>query len=246
MERFYIYKLVFESGATYVGQHTQRTLNDDYVTSSSYFRRHPEDRLLKREILLDNLPDRERVNIMETICICADKAENPKNVNYNLGGWLAMNFGGWNEGIPASEEQKRKVSEKMKGRTPWNKGKKLSEEHKSNISKGSVHYGPNKGKTFSEDVRKKMSDSHKGKAHSEEWNKKVGLAHKGKPKPKESVEKMRQTKLGKKLSDENKKAISLGQMGLVWWTDGNVNKKSKECPGDEFKRGRSITPWNKK
>jgi hypothetical protein len=134
----------------------------------------------------------------------------------------------------------------LKGRPIWNKGKKLSEEHKKNISKGSAHYGPNKGRTFSEDVRKKMSDSHKGKAHSEEWNKKVGLANKGKPKSRESVEKMRQTKLGKKLSEENKKAISLGQMGLVWWTDGNVNKKSKYCPGEEFKRGRSITPWNKK
>lgn len=247
MERFYIYKLVFESGATYVGQHTQRTLNDNYITSSSYFRRHPEDKLLKREILLDNLPDRERVNIMETICICADKAENPKNVNYNLGGWLSMNFGGWNEGIPASEEQKRKVSEKMKGRIPWNKGKQLSEEHKGNISKGSAHCGPNKGKTFSEEVRKKMSDSHKGKAHSEEWNKKVGLAQKGKPKSKESVEKMRKTKTGKSLSEEHKQSISKAQCGSSYWNNGTICKRFKkgEEPGEGWIRGRLDTAWNK-
>lgn len=247
MERFYIYKLTFESGATYVGQHTQRTLNDNYITSSSYFRRHPEDKLLKREILLDNLPDRERVNIMETICICADKAENPKNVNYNLGGWLSMNFGGWNEGIPASEEQKRKISEKLKGRTPWNKGKTLSKEYREKISKGSKHYGPNKGRKFSEEVRQKMSKAHKGKSHSEEWNRRVGLAQKGKSKSRESIEKMRQAKLGKKLSEDHKNSIRRAQIGSSYWNNGIVCKRFKagEEPKEGWVRGRLDEAWNK-
>ena len=53
-----------------------------------------------------------------------------------------------------SEETKRKMSEAMKGenhpmygKTPWNKGKTLSEEHKRKMSEA------NKGKTLSEETR---------------------------------------------------------------------------------------------
>lgn len=80
--------------------------------------------------------------------------------------WLSENAGtpvcaGWNKGIARteeekalmsknrkgkggdkhrgkviSEEQKRKQSEAMKGRTPWNKGRKRTEEEKRKISEG--------------------------------------------------------------------------------------------------------------
>ena len=32
--RYYIYKITFQSGRTYIGQHTERKANDKYVTSS--------------------------------------------------------------------------------------------------------------------------------------------------------------------------------------------------------------------
>lgn len=38
--KFYIYKITFESGRTYIGQHTQRKQNDKYITSSVYYKRH--------------------------------------------------------------------------------------------------------------------------------------------------------------------------------------------------------------
>lgn len=120
---FYIYKLTFKSGATYIGQHLQRQKVDSYVTSSAYYRHHTQDDpLLKREILI-YVKDRETMDIMETICIIEDKQTSKHNANYNLGGMISKFFGGWNKGQKISEEARRKLSASRKGRTPWNKGK---------------------------------------------------------------------------------------------------------------------------
>lgn len=86
MERFYIYKLTFRNGCTYIGKHHQKKENDSYITSSSYYNKH-KDFLEKKEIILD-VNDIETLDIMETICILGDKAENKLNVNYNYGAWL--------------------------------------------------------------------------------------------------------------------------------------------------------------
>jgi hypothetical protein len=81
------------NGCTYVGKHHQIKENDKYVTSSSYYHnKGGEDILYKREILLDNLPDEKTCEIMETICILRDRAENINNVNYNKGGWVSNHF----------------------------------------------------------------------------------------------------------------------------------------------------------
>ena len=256
MERFYIYKLTFESGATYVGQHIQRKEKDNYITSSGYYKKHPEDKLLKREIIMDNLPDRERMNIFETICICQDKAENPKNVNYNLGQWNTHFYvGGWNKGIPSwnkgkkfSEEIKQKLSKKRKGKTYKERyGKEKAEEIKNKIKKSLTGNKRAKGKKLSEETKQKMSLAHKGKPHSEEWNKKVGATQRGKPKSKEAIEKMKIAKLGKKLSEEHKKKISKAQIGSTYWNNGVICKRFKkgEEPGEGWVRGRLDIAWNK-
>ena len=83
----YIYKLYFKNGCTYVGKHAELKRNDGYITSSSYYKKH-KDLLEKREILIDNLPDIDTLDIMESLCIMADVCENPYNVNYNRGAWL--------------------------------------------------------------------------------------------------------------------------------------------------------------
>jgi hypothetical protein len=77
-----------------------------------------------------------------------------------------------------SEEQKKRISESQKGiatgRVPWNKGKTYSYAE---------DYVPwNKGKKltpFSEEHKKKISDSRKGKVPSEETRRKISEAHKG-------------------------------------------------------------------
>lgn len=84
--RYYLYKLYFRNGCTYVGKHTEKRDNDGYITSSSYYKKH-KDLLERREILLE-VKDLDTLDIMETICILADMAENKLNVNYNYGAWL--------------------------------------------------------------------------------------------------------------------------------------------------------------
>lgn len=255
MERYYIYKLYFESGATYIGEHIQRIENDGYITSSKYYKNHPEDKLLKREIILDNLSDKETMNILETICIMDDKANNSKNVNGNLGGWITPKFSGWNNGFSSpfkgkhlTEEAKQKLSKQRKGISYVERyGEERALEIKKKIGAASKGNQYMLGKKFSEETKLKQSESHKGKKHSEEWNKKVGDAQRGKKKSRESVEKMRKAKTGKSLSEEHKQNISKAQCGSSYWNNGTICKRFKkgEEPGEGWVRGRLDTAWNK-
>ena len=66
-----------------------------------------------------------------------------------------------------------------------------------------------KGKTHSDETKKKMSATHKGRVFTEEWKEKLSEANKGK------------------------------HIGKKWWNDGCGNTKfSFDCPGDEWKLGR--------
>ena len=62
MEKFYIYKLTFRNGCTYIGKHHQKKDFDQYITSSSYYKKH-KDLLEKREIILE-VKDIETLDIM--------------------------------------------------------------------------------------------------------------------------------------------------------------------------------------
>ena len=111
---FYIYKIEFNSGETYIGSHIQYKDNDKYICSSMYWKRHPELTIKSREILF-YLPSLEQMNIMETICIISDKCNSPKNINGNYGNWL-YNFHSkldcpWNKGLKVSDEMKKRISE---------------------------------------------------------------------------------------------------------------------------------------
>ena len=87
------------------------------------------------------------------------------------------------KGKKISEEQKKKLSEKMKGRTSPMKGKPMSDEAKKKIGEA------NKGKTLSEETRKKLSESHKGKP----------APNKGKPMSEEQKKKRKNGKKSKKV-----------------------------------------------
>ncbi len=108
--RYYIYKLTFKSGATYIGQHTEKVENDGYISSSVYMAQHPEDPVIKRDILIE-VKDKETLDIMETLCIRADKCSNPKNVNGTMGNWhFRFTFSGFKH----SEKKKKDTSEFFK------------------------------------------------------------------------------------------------------------------------------------
>ena len=129
MEKFYIYKLTFRNGCTYIGKHHQKKDFDQYITSSSYYKKH-KDLLEKREIILE-VKDIETLDIMETICILGDSAENELNVNYNYGAWL--NKSKFDRGYTGASNRmfERKHSDlarmKMKAKWTLERKKKTSE-----------------------------------------------------------------------------------------------------------------------
>lgn len=67
----------------------------------------------------------------------------------------------------------------------------------------------------------------------------------GRKHSKETIKKLSDARKGKKLSTELRKRLSETRTGLYWWNNGEINKKSRECPGEDWKRGR-LTPWQSK
>ena len=106
----------------------------------------------------------------------------------------------------------------QKGKPTWSKGKQFSEEYRKKISEG------NKGKKMSEESRNKISASKKGKQLGKD-NPFYGKKH-----SEEAREKMREAKKGKKLSEETKKKLSEVRKGMHWFNNGKTNIKAKECP----------------
>lgn len=106
---FYVYKLTFKSGKTYIGSHKQSKERDIYITSSSYYlRHHNEDPVIKREILIE-VESQYQMDFLETWCILSDKAYNKDNVNYNLGNFFHRFSNAFR-----TEEEKRYFAEKVK------------------------------------------------------------------------------------------------------------------------------------
>ena len=99
-----------------------------------------------------------------------------------------------------------------------------------------------KGKVFSEETRRKLSEANKGKVLSEETKRKIGEAQKGKVFSEETKRKISEgckgTNKGKVLSEETRKRMSEGKKGTLFWNDGTRNIRSKECPGEGWVRGR--------
>jgi hypothetical protein len=126
-----------------------------------------------------------------------------------------------------------------KGLTPWNKGKTgvYTEEHKRKLSIAQ------KGKKFSEETKRKLSDANKGQVpwnkgktgvYTEETKKKMSDANKGKNLSEEHKKKISESLKGKKFSEETKKKMSDAMKGRVPWNKGftgyTINRKKKNTP----------------
>ena len=130
----------------------------------------------------------------------------------------------------SSPEERKRLSERQKGRTPWNKGKtgiyseefkkrvgdffrgkRLSEEHRKKISesqKGERHW--TKYKIFSEASRKKMSESAKRAWTNPDLKRKQSDVHKG------QISNMK----GKKHSSESILKMQEAHKGAIAWNKG--------------------------
>ena len=123
------------------------------------------------------------------------------------------------KGTKHSEEAKTKMSRARKGknnpmfgRPGFYKGKTLSEEHKRKISLSMV------GKKPSEETKKKMSEAGKGRIFPEEHRRRISEAKRGKKHSKETKERMSRSKRGgknpnweKSPPEETRKKMSLAR-----------------------------------
>lgn len=89
-----------------------------------------------------------------------------------------------------------------------------------------------KGRILSEETKRKISESKKGcfgsftgKKHTEQSKQKISQIHKGKPFP----------------------GIHNSSKETKWWNDGQINKRSVECPGKDWKIGRlPLNPYKRR
>lgn len=170
MQYRYIYKITCTAGRFkdkfYFGQHTTDNLDDGYKGSGTlitqYYKKHPNDYI--KEIISYH-KSQEELNQVEHDII-EPWLNNPMCLN--------LIGGGKQKGI--SEEQRKKLSESLKGHTPWNKGKHniYSEETIEKLRIASYS-----SPMQSPESRKKAAEKKRGIHCSEETKRKLSEANKG-------------------------------------------------------------------
>jgi group I intron endonuclease len=142
------------------------------------------------EVLLET-DDREKAKRVEIQIIALWNLTNPKyGYNCTAGGDGMLSY-------KMSEETKRKIGKKSKGRIhssetrikcglsnrgkTWNRGRKHSEETKKKQSL------TRKGRKLSEETKKKLSEINSGKKMSEEQKRKISESHRNKKKIQDTI-----------------------------------------------------------
>jgi len=69
------------------------------------------------------------------------------------------------------------------------------------------------------------------------WKEELHVALSGKTATAETRAKMSAAHKGKKVSEETRKKFSKAIKGLLWWTNGEINRRSRECPGEGWQKG---------
>ena len=87
----------------------------------------------------------------------------------------------------------------------------------------------NKGRTLTEETRRKMSESHKGHSVSDESRRKISETKKCQPSPMKG--KTHSEESLRKMSESHKgHPPTKGSKGMHWYNNGKVNKFAYECP----------------
>lgn len=200
------------NGRKYIGQHKCKNINDRYLGSGAILKMaikeygaenfirqtlcvcESEEELNQKEI--EYIAKYNATESLEFYNICeggkANRMVGELNPMYGMRGELAPSFG-----RHPSEEELKKMSERMKGENNPMYGYKYTDEEKKAIGdrqRGDKHW--NYGKHWSDEVKDKISSSNKGKPG---WNK-------GIPMSEEAKRKLSESRKGQKLnlSEETK------------------------------------------
>lgn len=258
----YFYKITnLINNKYYYGVHSTTNLNDGYMGSGTLIRKvinkYGTDNLQKEILKFFNTSE-EMFNY-EKEFITEEVINDPKCYNLVGGGC------GYTINHYVSQEVKDKLSAKAKNRPSHNKGRKFitkdcvnklveESEIEKYLSDGweiGVYYSDEsreklksngfKGKKFTDEQRKKLSDAKKGKPSSnkgvplkEETKQKLREANIGKKHSEESKKKMSEKRKGSKHSEETKRKMSNSAMGHE--TSEETRKKISEA-----KKGHKIS-----
>lgn len=253
MKTYSLYKHTFPNNKVYIGITSQRP-ERRWRSGKSYLFKDKDGRYqqplmaygilkygwenVKHEILLETT-NKEFIEQQERYYITEVYHSNNINFGYNI-----ANGGNYKDSF--SEETRKKMSEKKKGKPSWNKGKTFSEEAREHMRKAHL------GKKIPKEVVEKARLKRIGFKHSEESKKLMSIKAMGNKnslgakRSKEFIEGLRLRKLGNKHSEETKRKISEHKKGTHYWNNGKTERVCKECPGEDWVRGRLWRPSQKK
>lgn len=246
MKKYYLYKHTFPNGKVYIGITNQRPERrwrngKGYLfknkNTNTYTQPLIANAILKygweniqHEILFETL-NKQEIEEKERHYITEIYHSNDDKFGYNIsnGGNYCGLF---------SEETKKLMSLRKKGKPSWNKGKSFSETARKNMSLAHLGHKPSK------EAIEKRKQTLKGFKHSEASKQKMRLKAIGNKnalgckRSKEFIENLRNFKLGKKHSIITKKKIKETKQKQKWWNNGKIQTTSEFCPGPDFTRGR--------
>lgn len=230
---FYVYKLTFKSGKTYIGSHKQIKEQDNYVTSSSYYsRHHNEDPLIKREILI-KVESQYQMDFLETWCILSDKAYNKDNVNYNLGNFFHRFSTAYH-----TEEEKQAAIKKRK----LTMSRKSPEELKAIVDKQKQTMSL-KSKEELDDIHYRQGRNKSGNTHKSEWWASISESEKEETKSKMSKAKSEwfTNASDNQIKQFKKKCSTIRKEYFENMTDDDLNKFKQRCKIRELKRWKNAS-----
>lgn len=234
---YYFYKITnLKNGNFYYGVHSTNNLDDGYMGSGAIIKsiiKKYGTEFLQKDII-KFFDSAKAMYAYEKMVVTNEMLQNPKCYNLTEGG-VGYDI---NHFVP--EYVKHKISNSIKGKPSNNKNKKFVNKNTINkmINASEIEQylldGWNLGIYYSEESRKKLAtNGFKGKKFTPEQRKKLSEAKKGKPSnnkgiPMSETQKqyLREINTGKKHSDETKKKIA----------DANRGSKRSE----ETKRKQSI------
>ena len=234
MNIHYVYYSYEEFGRGYIGCRTCECSPEDDDYLGSY---HDKNFKPSHKIILETFSTREEA--LQSEVFLHEFYQVDKNPHFaNKSKQKTTGFYYSPKGVVHTEEYKKKMSERLKGREikpEW------IEKMKANLRPAFGEDNPFYGKTHSEKSRNEISESLKkyylenpqkhpflGKTHTEETKQKMRENNKGSGNP----------NFGKKQSEEIKEKVRLSKVGKRWWSNQIEEKFCKECPGKGWELGR--------